>query len=433
MTGLDARLTKRYDELVMGHSNGLPALAAGMKALPRSDKAFAQTQALWRFLSNDRVRPVDLVKPLLALAHEGCRDDCDDYALVMHDWSRLNYMHHHSKADRLQMTHRGDIGYELQSSLLVTDRDGAPICTPAQNLATKDGVLSTRAEEVLAPEKHLHELTQRITWLEQQNFAKPLVHIVDREADSVAHLRQWQAEGRQWLVRVKAGSTASYEGQSRTLSQIGREMIYSETRKVDYKGKPAIQWVGETAVVLTRQAQPFTKDRADRKTLRKSGEPLPARLVVSRIMGRDGNLLAEWYLLSNLEHEVASERLALWYYWRWRIESYFKLLKGGGHQLENWQQESGEAVFKRLLIASQACAVSWRLMRAEGEFAEQTRNFLVRLSGRQMKRSQPVTASAVLAGLYMLLAMCETLEQYTPQELAGFAKEAIGWAASRRL
>lgn len=433
MTGLDARLTKRYDELVMGHSNGLPALAAGMKALPRSDKAFAQTQALWRFLSNDRVRPVDLIKPLLALAHEGCRDDCDDYALVMHDWSRLNYMHHHSKADRLQMTHRGDIGYELQSSLLVTDRDGAPICTPAQNLATKDGVLSTRAEEVLAPEKHLHELTQRITWLEQQSFAKPLVHIVDREADSVAHLRQWQADGRRWLVRVKAGSTASYKGQSRPLSQIGSELSYSETRKVDYKGKPAIQWVGEAAVVLTRQAQPFTKDRADRKTLRKSGEPLPARLIVSRILGEDGHLLAEWYLLGNLEPQVASERLALWYYWRWRIESYFKLLKGGGHQLENWQQESGEAVFKRLLIASQACAVSWRLMRAEGEFAEQTRDFLVRLSGRQMKRSQPVTASALLAGLYMLLAMCETLEQYTPQELAGFAKEAIGWVASRRL
>jgi hypothetical protein len=433
MTGLDARLTKRYDELVMGHSNGLPALAAGMKALPRSDKAFAQTQALWRFLSNDRVRPVDLIKPLLALAHEGCRDDCDDYALVMHDWSRLNYMHHHSKADRLQMTHRGDIGYELQSSLLVTDRDGAPICTPAQNLATKDGVLSTRAEEVLAPEKHLHELTQRITWLEQQSFAKPLVHIVDREADSVAHLRQWQADGRRWLVRVKAGSTASYKGQSRPLSQIGAELSYSETRKVDYKGKPAIQWVGEAAVVLTRQAQPFTKDRADRKMLRKSGEPLPARLIVSRILGDDGHLLAEWYLLSNLEPQVASERLALWYYWRWRIESYFKLLKGGGHQLENWQQESGEAVFKRLLIASQACAVSWRLMRAEGEFAEQTRDFLVRLSGRQMKRSQPVTASALLAGLYMLLAMCETLEQYTPQELAGFAKEAIGWVANRRL
>ena len=73
-------------------------------------------------------------------------------------------------------------------------------------------------------------------------------------------------------------------------------------------------------------------------------------------------------------------------------------------------------------------------MRGEGEFSEQTGDFLVRLSGRQMKRSQPVTASAVLAGLSMLLVMmCETLEHYTPQELAGFAKEAIGWVASRWL
>jgi len=72
-------------------------------------------------------------------------------------------------------------------------------------------------------------------------------------------------------------------------------------------------------------------------------------------------------------------------------------------------------------------------MRADGEFAEQTRDFLVRRSGRQMKRSQSVSVSAVLADLYMLLAMCQTLEQYTPQELAGFAKEAIGWVASRRL
>lgn len=158
-------------------------------------------------------------------------------------------------------------------------------------------------------------------------------------------------------MRVKAGFTASYEGQSQPLSQIGNGLIYKETRQVEYKGKPATQWIGETSVVLIRKAQPFLKDRTERKTRHKSGEPLPAQLIVSRIMGADGHLLAEWYLLSNLEQEVAGERLALWYYWRWRIESYFKLLKGGGHQLENWQQESGEAVFKRLLIASQALVI----------------------------------------------------------------------------
>ncbi|MFW3896184.1 transposase [Pseudomonas bharatica] len=432
MTGLDARLIKRYDELVMGHTNALAGLAAGMKALPRSDRAFAQTQAMWRFLGNDRVKPSDLVKPLLALAHEGCSEDCDEYALVMHDWSRINFMHHHSKTDRLQMTHKGDVGYELQSSLLVSDRDGSPICTPAQNLSVKDGILSTRTDELIAHGKHMDELVDRAAWLEQQGFTKPLVHIVDREADSAGHLRQLQAGNHLWLVRARMNSTAQYQNRSLSLKLIAEDLPFRAARGVVFKGKPAIQWVAETDVVLTRKAQPAAKSRAERFKLRQPGTPLPARLVVSRVMSEAGELLATWYLLSNVGEDANAEQIALWYYWRWRIESYFKLLKEGGQQLESWQQESGEAVFKRLLIASQACAVAWRLMRAEGQFAEQTRTFLVRLSGRQMKRSQPVTASALLAGLYMLLAMTETLEQYSPQELAAFANEAVGWLPRQR-
>ncbi|MHC8290514.1 hypothetical protein ACYZUD_27640 [Pseudomonas sp. XS1P51] len=241
---------------------------------------------------------------MLALAHEGCLEDCDDYALVMHDWSRLNYMHHQSKIDRLQMTHRGDIGYELQSSLLVTDRDGVSICTPAQNLATRDGVLSTRTEQVLAHDKHLHELTQRIAWLEQQGFGKPLFHVVDREADSVGHLRQWQAGGHLWLVRVKANSTAHYEGRPRSMSEIGSGLTFSAVRTVQHKGKPATQWLSETAVVLTRTAKPSAKNPQARRALRQSGEPLPARLIISQIRDADDRLLAEWYLLSNLEASV---------------------------------------------------------------------------------------------------------------------------------
>jgi hypothetical protein len=34
--------------------------------------------------------------------------------------------------------------------------------------------------------------------------------------------------------------------------------------------------------------------------------------------------------------------VALWHYWRWRIESYFKLLKSAGLQLEEWQQATAE-------------------------------------------------------------------------------------------
>jgi IS4 transposase len=38
-------------------------------------------------------------------------------------------------------------------------------------------------------------------------------------------------------------------------------------------------------------------------------------------------VLRQWLLLSNLPVEVSVERAALWYYWRWRVERYFKLLK----------------------------------------------------------------------------------------------------------
>ncbi|MEZ5477737.1 MAG: hypothetical protein R3E95_09720 [Thiolinea sp.] len=62
-------------------------------------------------------------------------------------------------------------------------------------------------------------------------------------------------------------------------------------------------------------------------------------------------MLAEWFLLTNVA-AVDAATVALWYYWRWRIESFFKLMKSAGHQLESWQQESALAIAKRLLVAS---------------------------------------------------------------------------------
>jgi len=35
------------------------------------------------------------------------------------------------------------------------------------------------------------------------------------------------------------------------------------------------------------------------------------------------------------------------------------LLKSAGQHLEQWLQQSGDAFFKRLLIASQACTLVW--------------------------------------------------------------------------
>jgi hypothetical protein len=410
----------------MQHANCLPKLAAGMKSLPSGQPSLSDTQALWRFLNNPRVGPSDLSAPLLEMARKGIAESPATYVLAVHDWSRLNFRTHDSKRDRVRMTHALDVGYELQSTVLVAQDDGLPICAPVQNLRTGAGLLSSRMDGVQPNESHLDELSERMAWLEQQALGRTLVHIVDREGDSVGHLRRWSAQGSVWLIRVKAGSHVRWQSKTLELNEVAQGLTFEQTRQVQYKGANAVQWVASTTVVLARAATPKVRDASGKRQAAVKGEPLSARLVVAQVRDSTDKLLAEWYLLSNVAEAVDGATLALWYYWRWGIESYFKLLKEAGQQVEHWEQESGPAIFKRLLIAAQACALAWRLMRASGEHAQRTRAFLVRLSGRQMKRGKPVTASALLAGMYMLFVIKETSEHYSPEEIAQFAREARG-------
>lgn len=53
--------------------------------------------------------------------------------------------------------------------------------------------------------------------------------------------------------------------------------------------------------------------------------------------------------------------------------------------VERWEQTTGEAVAKRLVVASMACLAVWHLQRDPKPEAATLRRFLIRLSGRQMK------------------------------------------------
>jgi hypothetical protein len=160
------------------------------------------------------------------------------------------------------------------------------------------------------------------------------------------------------------------------------------------------------------------------------GPPLTLRLILTEIRDEDGQVLARWYLMTNLlDAGITADLVALWYYWRWRVETYFKLLKSAGLQLEHWQQESAEAVAKRLLVASMACVLVWQLERNTTPPAEQCKTLLMRLSGRQTKRTRRVTASGLLVGLERWLAVRDLLEQHTPAELDQLIGEVMPFLA----
>jgi hypothetical protein len=278
-------------------------------------------------------------------------------------------------------------------------------------MKTGPAFLSTR-EPAPAAVTHLDQILPTMQASHAWNLGKPIVHVIDREADSVGHYRDWAAAGHHVLIRADDRVVKSGERHVK-LSVLRTELLqqgaYQDVGPALYHGRKARLQVAETSVILYRAARKTIK----KKRVEVPGPPLEMRLILTRIVDEQGRLLAEWYLLSNVPPEWADAALlARCYYWRWRIETYFKLLKSHGFQLEDWLQETGIAIARRLLVVSMAAVTVWKLLADESTPATELKTVLVRLSGRQMKRRQPFTAPALLAGLWSLLSMLDTLEHY---------------------
>ncbi|WP_156188855.1 hypothetical protein [Acinetobacter indicus] len=92
--------------------NPLASLAPAIKDIASAQKtSFATTQAVWRFLNNEKITFKQLNEPIHQLACEQIKTSQHDYALVIHDWSQLQYVTHRNKTRKLQRTHQYDSGY----------------------------------------------------------------------------------------------------------------------------------------------------------------------------------------------------------------------------------------------------------------------------------------------------------------------------------
>jgi hypothetical protein len=418
----------------MAHLSHAQRLAAGFHPPPSVVRPFAAVQAAWRFYSNDRLPLSQLAGPMIDCARADVTTACESCLLVMLDWCKLHFGEHDSKADRVTLAHSKDLGYELLTALAVGDRDGAPLAPLCVDLRASDGVHSTRSDNMLAPASPLDALDPVMAYVQGLSLDKPAVFIIDREADSVGHYRQWFAAGREFLVRANDKPRVRYEGRQRALSEVANMLkecgAFRAVRRVLLKGKLAEQYVAEAEVVLTRPARTQRVDAKTGKAKHRNitGPPLPLRLVVSEVRDAGGEVVARWLLLTNVPASVSSATLALWYYWRWEIESYHKLLKGAGQQVESWQQETAVTLSRRLLVAAMASVVVWRLARENTPEAAEMREVLVRLSGRQMKRGNKArvfTKPALLAGLGVLTTMLDYLSDHSLKDLRRLAEAVL--------
>ncbi|MGQ8976161.1 transposase [Acinetobacter schindleri] len=407
--------------------NPLASLAPAIKDLASAQRSsFATTQAVWRFLNNDKISFSQLNQPIEQLACEQINSSQHRYALIVHDWSQLQYVKHNHKTQRLQKTHQYDSGYELQTSLLVDAASGLPIAPLAQTLSDASGCYSTFSEQHTECRPHLDSLAEQIQKVEHFPLEKTCVHIIDREGDSIAHLRELSGHGFQWLIRAKEGNRIEHQDKICKVAEVAERVETQQVQPISYKGNQHMLHVGETDVRLTRAAKPKKKDDSGQRVAPQPGEAIAARLIVAVVKDAQDKTVARWSLISNVPSEIDAVELTTWYYWRWTIECYFKLLKQAGHDIEAWLQTTPEAILRRLLISSMACVLTWRIQRSEDEHNQKIRIFLACLSGRQQKRGKIESAPAILAGLSILLSTLQLLSEYSIDELNEIATIALG-------
>jgi hypothetical protein len=432
------RHQRRFWTLVSEHTHAVNAAVTGLSALPGTAQPFAAARAMTRFLNHPDLSCAALIEPAQAAVRTAVAGSASPFALVVHDWSMFNFHRHRSKTDRYTRTHATDCGYELGTSLVVDAATGQPLGPMAFRLRTGEGMRSTTGPLVADPPNHLDELTATFADATRWDLGKVPVHIVDREADSVGHYRTWRAAGHHVLIRALDTRIVTWRETARSLAAVARELAGEFRDVTDAAGQPVTLAVAtrsgrlrvaETEVVLDRPAVTSTRLKTARgrpKKITVPGEPLPMRLVVTQVVADDGAVLATWFLLTSVPAEDAdAATIGRWYAWRWRIETFHKLLKTAGLNAEAWQQESGEAFLRRILVAAMACLTVWHLQRDPSDLARRLRTTLVRLSGRLMKHRVESTAPALLAGLEKLLALDDLLQTENLTELLTLARHLL--------
>jgi hypothetical protein len=233
-----------------------------------------------------------------------------------------------------------------------------------------------------------------------------------------------------FVLRVKNNSKVYYPKEKIDIKQgelADKLSLGKEVKSIKYKSKNVKIYVNECDVEVRRDATKFKIDKDGKRKLQKiKGETIKARFVVERLVDENQKIVAEWLLITNiLDENITKETIATWYYYRWKIESYFKLLKSSGFNMQEWQQREPKALFRRLLVVSHACLLVWKIANDNSKNGKKIREFLVLLSGRLIQRGKEFTHPALLAGLENYIQMLDLISMFTQDELLDMKRELV--------
>lgn len=164
---------------------------------------------------------------------------------------------------------------------------------------------------------------------------------------------------------------------------------------------------------------PSLRGVAQKKAAPQAGPPIRVRVVVAELRAPDKKPV-RWVLLTNLKDPLPD--VVQIYVWRWRVERLFYLVKHG-FKLEDWHEENGERISKRLGLVNLAAMLIFQLQAAEGdpELQELLERIAV-MGGWLGRKRDPIGPIVLMRGMFALLCTLEALKEYGPLELRNLEK-----------
>ena len=336
----DARLSKRLVVL----ANRLAEQPSA--SIPQACKGWAEMQAAYRFLAQDRLDWRDILQPHWDASAQ--RMQAHPVVLCVQDTTQLDF---EGKAAR----GLGPLSYEAQRGMYVHPTYAV---TPAREpLGVIDAWMWAR--EFKDADGQRGGVSESLRWLEgyarvaeqaQQMPNTRLVYVADREADIVALMRS-----------------------ARDLNHPADWLIRSQHDRWLGKGVPKLSAALEQAPVLgevefemaARQGQPARRVRQQIRVLRtalpdgQQGQVEVTVVLASEVDAPKGVKPVQWRLLTNRCAQTLEQAAQLidWYRARWEVEILFHTLKNGC-RIEALQLDSYEKLERAIALY---LVVSWRI------------------------------------------------------------------------
>jgi hypothetical protein len=350
----DRRLQRRLVQLLERLSERPTA------SIPAACRGWAETQAAYRFLSNERVEAVDILGGHSRATLQ--RIACEPVVLIVQDTTFLEYVKAIARHGFGTLRRTVKDEYLLHPSVAFTPE--------RVNLGVLGHHFWQRPEE---PVGHLRkqrpiEAKESYRWLRgyevacqvQRYCAQTLVvNIADREGD----IHEWFLNAAQRPATERAAFIIRAKCNRRLVGEPNDTYLWETLGHSPVVGTltlelPSQQGRRSRQAALSVRARAVTFNRA-----RRPGSMLPSVTVFTVYVKEDrpptDEEALEWMLLTNLPVEdfATAQAVINWYRARWEIELYFRILKQGC-RVEELRLETPERLEKCLAVY---LIVAWRI------------------------------------------------------------------------